>query len=81
MSNLISRRAWHPLASGGVSCDLCEVPCILREGEHGRCFIRVCQGSALTVDAYGSTRGYCAIGDELPQLGVEPRRRSESLSR
>ena len=67
-NRVVLRAGWRALANGWALCDLCAEPCLIGEGESGRCFIRECRNGQLVVRAYGRTRGYCAIGDEpLPE--------------
>jgi pyruvate formate lyase activating enzyme len=56
---LYPARHWHRLADGRLRCDVCPHGCALREGQHGRCFLRQRQGHRLVLAGYGRTSGLC----------------------
>ncbi|HJW43294.1 MAG TPA: AmmeMemoRadiSam system radical SAM enzyme [Geothrix sp.] len=56
---LYPARHWHRLADGRLRCDVCPHGCALREGQHGRCFLRQRQGHRLALAGYGRTSGLC----------------------
>ncbi len=52
-------RHWHRLDDGRVQCDVCPRACRLREGQHGLCFVRACEGGAVVLTSYGRSSGFC----------------------
>ncbi|MBP1773060.1 MAG: Radical Pyruvate-formate lyase-activating enzyme [Holophagaceae bacterium] len=56
---LFPARHWHRLADGRLRCDVCPHGCALREGQHGRCFLRQRKGGRLVLAGYGRTSGLC----------------------
>ena len=49
----------HSLEDGRIQCDLCPRDCRLHDGQRGACFIRMRQGDAIVLTAYGQSSGFC----------------------
>ncbi|MCW7752710.1 AmmeMemoRadiSam system radical SAM enzyme [Desulfobotulus sp. H1] len=47
------------LKDGRLQCLVCPHTCILKEGQRGRCFIRMAEGERVILTAYGRSSGCC----------------------
>jgi pyruvate formate lyase activating enzyme len=43
---------------GRIRCDVCPRDCTLNDGQRGLCFVRMRQGDALVLTAYGRSTGF-----------------------
>ena len=56
---VIPTKFWHRLDDGRVQCDVCPNRCLLKEGQHGRCFVRAVENGQVVLTTYGRSSGFC----------------------
>lgn len=59
MERNLTPRWQHHLPDGRIQCDLCPRDCRLHDGQRGACFVRMRQGDAVVLTAYGRSSGFC----------------------
>lgn len=59
MDRELTPRWQHHLPDGRIQCDLCPRYCKLHEGQRGACFVRMREGDAVVLTAYGRSSGFC----------------------
>ncbi len=59
MDRNLTPRWQHVLPDGRIQCDLCPRDCRLHDGQRGACFVRMRQGDAIVLTAYGRSSGFC----------------------
>ncbi len=59
MEGKLIHRWQHALPDGRIQCDLCPRDCRLHDGQRGACFVRMRQGDAVVLTAYGRSSGFC----------------------
>jgi len=52
-------RYWHLADDGRLQCDLCPRECLLNDGRHGACFVRMRKGDSMIHTTYGRLSSAC----------------------
>ena len=56
---VVPTKFWHKLDGDRVQCDVCPNHCKLKDGQRGRCFVRMAEGGRVVLATYGRSSGFC----------------------
>jgi len=56
-ASLVPARYWSREDDDRIRCELCPHRCLLRDGQRGRCFLRIAKGGQLRLSAWGKCSG------------------------